>query len=215
MSICIDVIPSLERIPTITELVGRMTVDLAAVAPDPVVARLWADEGVTVGPPLVELVKEPSDGRPPVRRADSALRLSMDESDWGWLSMDAYKVGIDFHVIRPEACDEDWWGPLVLEDMAPRAVVDGRLAAFDFERAAAIGWRWSFRGRMGRSRARWLLAGVGAASLARLTGGCLWFNDGGADWERMPASPDTFLAWFPAWIEGEFTWYPEAGVAWA
>ncbi|MCL2463489.1 MAG: hypothetical protein FWF28_00230 [Micrococcales bacterium] len=213
MSICIDVIPSSERIPTIAELVCQITIDLVAIAGDPVATRLWADEQVTVGPPLIELVEELADGGPQVRRTEGALRLSMDESNWGWLSMDAYKVGIDFYVHRPEAGDDDWWGPLVLEDIAPRAMVDPHLAAFPFERAATIGWRWSFRGRMGRSRASWLLAGVAAAALARLTEGCLWSDDGGADWERMPASPDTFLAWFPAWIAGEFTWYPEVGAA--
>ncbi len=33
--------------------------------------------------------------------------------------------------------------------------------------------------------------------------GFLWSADGGADHHRMPASPATFLDWYPEWITGQ------------
>ena len=206
MSIDLDVIPSSSRIPTIAELVAQMEIVLATLTADQVAVRLWADEGLTASRLLVEVIDESADKDHPIRFRDGAMKVDMGEHQYGWVSMDDHKIGFDFYFFGKE---EYWpegssWHDYVLKDIASKVTPESGLALFPFERAATLGYSWSMRGRAGRSAATWLLAGVTATALAQLTDGFLWSDDGGADWDRVPASPGAFMAWFPTWVEG--TW---------
>jgi hypothetical protein len=118
--------------------------------------------------------------------------------------MDNYKIGFDFYFYPMGDESDDDWNKAIIEEIRLQATKSSSLAAFPFARAARVRNYWTMRGRAGRSRATWLLAGVTAAALAQLTDGFLWSDDGGADYERMPTSHDTFMSWFPKWIWDEF-----------
>jgi hypothetical protein len=137
---------------------------------------------------------------------DQELLLSMDKHDYGWLSVDNYKCGVDFYFQdgRNNKHHREFLREFIGEDLAGSARRANKLQDFPFDRAAEVGHSWFFRGAVGRSRATWLLAGFAAAALARLTDGILYSDDGGADCNRMPESPDRFLDWFPEWCIGVF-----------
>ncbi|MDR1357776.1 MAG: hypothetical protein LBJ48_00240 [Coriobacteriales bacterium] len=206
MSICIDVIPSIERIPTTGELAAETESILEGLAGNPLVEEIWKRDGVSPKGVLVELLEEmPDEAEGSKRCSDPLLLLSMDGYSYGWLSADNYKIGFDFYFDSVERDgDADFFREFIGDDMASLARERGKLHDFPFKQASCLGYRWYMRGRVGRPRSTWLLAGVAATALAHLTAGILFSDDGGADYERMPEAPDAFLEWFPSWCMDEW-----------
>ena len=124
---------------------------------------------------------------------------------YGWISLDAYKIGFDFY-FRDH--DPEFVQQYVLEDIAPRGASQPGLGDYPFETAAQAGCCWYMRLQAGQPLGSRLLAGFAAVALANLTGGFLWSDDGGADDDRMPASPQTFLDWYPEWIAAQMASWP-------
>ena len=199
MSICIYVVPSCERIPTIKELSDEIAKVIASVSSDERNLYYWKEAGVKIDEVLIEFIGNASS--PEARFTDPTAVLSMDGYDYGWLSMDGYKIGFDIYY----SVDDDFFmQEYMAEEIAAKNKEDELRNYFPLESAAAIQHSWMMRGVVGRSPATWLLAGIAAAALARLTDGLLFSDDGGADYDRLPCDPDTFLRWFPAWCRSQW-----------
>jgi hypothetical protein len=197
MSAGIDVFPSSLAIPTAGELASELRQLLQAHAARAVVRAAFDEEGVSVLSRLVELLDEtPGQGKP-ARSSDPALLLSMPGYDYGWISLDARKIGFDFYFSDD---DPEFVTDYILTDIAPRGPAQPGLAGYPFAKAAQTGRCWTMRLQATQPRATRLLAGFAAVALADLTEGFLWSGDGGADPGRMPASPATLLDWYPGWI---------------
>jgi hypothetical protein len=197
MSICLDVIPSTNRVPTAGELVSEIEERLKVLSENAVVERTWDRDDVSPKDILVELLDElPNDEAR--RHSDPSLPLSMGGHDYGWLSADNYGMGFDFYYTEHVGSGE-FYNVFISEDMAVEAAARDVLQDFSFDRASKVGHHWMLRGQAGRSRATWLLAGITAAALAKLTDGIIYSDDGGADYAKMPEGPDAFLDWFPDW----------------
>ena len=199
MSICIDVVPSSDRIPTINELSNEITRVITALSSDGVSLYYWKEAGVKIGDVLIEFIGNASN--PEARFTDQSALLSMDGYNYGWLSMDGYKVGFDFYYRIDDDC---FMQEYMAEEIAAKNKEDELRDYFSLERAAAIKHVWTMRGVLGRSPATWLLAGIVAAALARLTDGLLFSDDGGADYNKLPCDPETFLQWFPEWCKSQW-----------
>jgi hypothetical protein len=199
MSICIDVVPSCERIPTIKELSNEIAKVIASLSSDERNLYYWREAGVKIDEVLIEFVGNASSSE--ARFTDPSAFLSMDGYNYGWLSMDGYKVGFDFYYI----IDDDYFmQEYMAEEIIAKSKGDELSEYFSLEKAATIQHSWMMRGVVGRSPATWLLAGISAAALAKLTDGLLFSDDGGADYSRLPCDPDTFLQWFPAWCRSQW-----------
>jgi hypothetical protein len=164
------------------------------------VRAAFGEAGVIDLSPLVELLDETPGRSKPARTSDPAVLLSMPGYDYGWISLDARRVGFDFYFRGddPESVQE-----YILTDIAPRGIGQPGLAGYPFEAAARTGRCWTMRLQATQPLAARLLAGFAATALASLTAGFLWSADGGADHHRIPASPATFLDWYPEWITGQ------------
>jgi hypothetical protein len=200
MSKDIDVFPSSLKIPTAGELSSRLWHLLQAHAGSGVVRAAFGGADVSDLGPLVELLDETPGRNRPARSSDPALLLSMPGYDYGWISLGTRRIGFDFYFREddPESVRE-----YILADIAPRGAGQPGLAGYPFEAAARAGRCWTMRLQATQPLAARLLAGFAAAALASLTAGFLWSGDGGADHHRMPASPATFLDWYPEWITGQ------------
>ena len=200
MSKDVDVFPSSLTIPTVGELTSGLGHLLQAYAGSAVVRAVFGEAGVSDLSPLVELLDETPGRSRPGRSSDPAVLLSMPGYDYGWISLDARRVGFDFHFRGddPESVRE-----YILADIAPRGVGQPGLAGYPFGAAARAGRCWTMRLQATQPLAARLLAGFAATALASLTAGFLWSADGGADHHRMPASPATFLDWYPEWLTGQ------------
>jgi hypothetical protein len=196
----IDVFPSSLTIPTVGEFTSGLRHLLQAYAGSAVVRAAFGEAGVSDLSPLVELLDETPGRSRPARSSDPAVLLSMPGYDYGWISLDARRVGFDFYFRGddPESVQE-----YILGDIAPRGIGQPGLAGYPFEAAARAGRCWTMRLQATQPLAARLLAGFAATALAKLTAGFLWSADGGADHHRMPASPATFLDWYPEWITGQ------------
>ncbi len=137
--------------------------------------------------PLVELLDETPGRSRPARSSDPVVLLSMPGYDYGWISLDARRIGFDFYFRDddPESVRE-----YILTDIAPRGTGQPGLTDYPFEAAARAGHCWTMRMQATQPLAARLLAGFAATALASLTAGFLWSADSGADHHRMPASPD-------------------------
>ena len=115
-------------------------------------------------------------------------------------ALDARRIGFDFYFRDddPKSVQE-----YILTDIAPYGARQPGLAGYLFEAAARAGYYWTMRLQATQLLAARLLAGFAATALASLTAGFLWSADGGADHHRMPASPATFLDWYPEWLTGQ------------
>ena len=60
----------------------------------------------------------------------------------------------------------------------------------------AVGHRWRFRRSAGQFSITTLAYGLIAGSLAAITGGFIYSEDGAGDWDRLPALSDEFFAWY-------------------
>jgi hypothetical protein len=202
MSKDIDVFPSSHVIPAVGEFTSRLRDLLQAHAGRVIVRAAFEDAGIAGLTPLVELVDETPGRSTPGRSSDPALLLSMRGYDYGWISVDARRIGFDFY-FRDD--DPEFLREHILTDIAARAAGQPGLAGYPFGTAAEAGCCWTMRLQATQPLAVRLLAGFAATALAGLTAGFLWSGDGGADYRRIPASPATFLDWYPEWVAGQMT----------
>ncbi len=96
MSTDIDVFPSSPAIPTVGEFTSGLRHLLQAHAGSAVVRAVFGEAGVSDLSPLVELLDETPGRSSPARSSDPALLLSMPGYDYGWISLDARRIGFDF-----------------------------------------------------------------------------------------------------------------------
>ncbi len=117
MSTDIDVFPSSPAIPTVGEFTSGLRHLLQAHAGRAVVRAVFGEAGVRDLSPLVELLDETPGRSSPARSSDPALLLSMPGYDYGWISLDARRIGFDFY-FRDD--DPDFVSEYILTDIAPR-----------------------------------------------------------------------------------------------
>jgi hypothetical protein len=200
VSASLDIFPSTLMTPAAGDLTSGLQDMLHVQAGSALVRAAFEEQGARELSPLIELLHERPGRCIPARSSDPALPLSMRGNDYGWISLDARTIGFDFYY-----SDEDpgFVKDRVLADIAPRGARQPGLAGYPFEAAAQTGRCWTMRLQATQPLATRLLAGFAAATLASLTAGFLWSGDGAADHTRMPASPATFLCWYPAWTAGQ------------
>ena len=157
----------------------------------------YEEAGVSDLSPLVELLDEtPGPGRP-ARSSDPRPALSMPGYDYGWISLDARRIGFDFYFRDdyPEPVTE-----YILTDIAPGsqdwpATPSRRPPGPDTAGPCAC--------KQPNPSRHVCSPGSPPRALASLTAGFLWPADGAADHHRMPANPVTFLDWYPEWLTGQ------------
>ncbi len=64
------------------------------------------------------------------------------------------------------------------------------------DKAKKLNHSWSFRRSMGQPAIIHICYGLIAASVAKLSGGLMFSDDGAWDWQRFPATADEFLEWY-------------------
>lgn len=201
MSTCIDVHSASATVPTLGEFAAAVRDVLIECKDRPSVHRMLGEFDPEQIHVLVERLDESESQFRPTRDADPSTSLATPEDHlYGWLSIDALGLGFDFYN------DEgDWFEDVpyegVIAEYEERAKLLGTLHGFPVEDAAKLKREWSMRLQATQPPKTRLVAGFAAAALARLTNGFIYSDDGGADYDRCPTDPETFLSWYPEWCE--------------
>lgn len=203
MSTVIHVYPSSDNLPTLDEFSAAVRAVLLEYQKDPAVVRILGEIDEKSFVPKVERLTSEGEGVPPQRIDDSGTSLAFSGSDYGWLSIRALEVGFDFYFTDADRYFEDARHREVVKEDEHRAQMIDTLDGFPFDRAAEVGWGWFMRLQAAQPPRTRLIAGFAAAALARLTHAYLNSDDGGLDYDRAPTDPETFLSWYPEWIEQE------------
>lgn len=198
MSICLEIIPSLPVIPTAGELTNEIEKLIKLLESDNDCKYIWERDEIESFDVLIEYLKEES-GTITERHSDSSLPLSMDDCDYGWISMGNYSAGFDFYFREPLGDRDNFLLKYMDEEISASPNANELREYFSLEAASKLKQYWMLRGSVGRSRATWLLAGITATALARMTQGIVFSDDGGGDYSRLPSDPDSFIKWFPSW----------------
>ncbi len=125
--------------------------------------------------------------------------LQWADDQYGWFYLGGLTGGIEVNLLTMEKADRDNW-------METLDFSSGDERREDLlEECLARGYYWSLR--MGREPAAvGLLHGLLAGSLAELTGGFVWSDDGAWDYDRFPATSDEL---FECFLSPEMAIQPE------
>lgn len=117
-------------------------------------------------------------------------RVVWDDSMYAWFYVcgipggtDAYLYqhnDLDIKFLREELADNDNFKKFQLI----------------FEGNIKLGYKWSFRRSAGQPAIITLCYGFLAATLAKLTGGIVYTDDGAWDYNQFPADPNDFIQWY-------------------
>jgi len=126
-----------------------------------------------------------------VRAVDVRTPARWGDSEYAWFFVDAMPGGTDAYFRSVGQSDREVWAD---ENLDEHLLLQ--------ERAALIracldnGYYWYFRRSAGQPAIINLAYGLIAASVAELTNGFIYSDDGAWDLERFPAIPEEFYTWY-------------------
>jgi hypothetical protein len=131
-----------------------------------------------------------------VRKVPSGDLFTWNEDEYAWFSINGIPGGTDATMQSLEGSDLEsdnpWWYLKYIAENN-RTVPD---LEQKFEQAKLINKRIYFRRSAGQTGLIALCYGLIAASVAELTGGILWSDDGAWSVKNFPAEYDGFLQWY-------------------
>ncbi|MEL6866842.1 MAG: hypothetical protein AAFP19_20630, partial [Bacteroidota bacterium] len=115
-------------------------------------------------------------------------------NEYIWLMIEGIAGGTDAYCreLKDERYQEDpWWK---FEDM----ISNSRIPQFDqmVEKAKKLNRYWSFRRSAGQPAIINLAYGLISMTVAELSGGFVWTEDGAWTYKKFPALPNDFSAWY-------------------
>lgn len=124
---------------------------------------------------------------------DSVFRW--DKNQYVWFTIENIVGGTDAYCeeLKSNYDDSDpWWR---LEDMLLNNTTIHQFE-LKLEKAKVLNQRWSFRRSAGQPALINLAYGIISASIAELTNGFIWSDDGAWSFKKFPAEPSHFYDWY-------------------
>jgi len=178
MSTTFDVYPRTTDLPSFAAIIDRSTAELH---------RFLGSVGIRARPPIHLRIQRCEDDSHVAFSLDAPARW--DKDNYAWFMVGDALGGSDAYFDDDRAQIQERW-----EDgfaSPPRTRLEPLIRA-----CIGTGHRWWFRRSIGQPAVINLAYGLIAASLAAITDGFLTSDDSAWDWQRLPARPDEFLAWY-------------------
>ena len=123
-------------------------------------------------------------------------KFEWNDNEYAWFAIDLIAGGTDGYCDKIKDNDIDpenpWWR---LEDMELNNKTVDNIKE-KLEKSKSLDRLWSFRRSAGQPGIIALSYGLISASVAELTNGILWSDDGAWDYQRFPAHSKEFLEWY-------------------
>ncbi|WP_425800786.1 hypothetical protein ACHOLT_11635 [Desulfitobacterium sp. Sab5] len=124
------------------------------------------------------------------------LEAKWDSDYYAWFYIKGIDGGTDCHFSSFEESDYDIWKEEIKGNVKIRSYKN------EINKSLKIGHYWSLRRSAGQPGVIALCYGLIAASLAKLTDGLIYTDDGAWDYSQFPTNADNFLTWY---FRPEFT----------
>jgi hypothetical protein len=178
MSTTFDVYPGMTDLPSFAAVIERSTSELH---------RFLGSVGIRARPPIHLRIQRCEDNSHVPYLLDSPAHWGKDT--YAWFMVGDVPGGSDAYFDDDRVNIQERWDD-GFED--PRRK---RLEPL-IRRCIGIGHCWWFRRSAGQPAVVNVAYGLIAASFAAVTDGFLTSDDSAWDWQRLPALPDEFLAWY-------------------
>lgn len=117
-------------------------------------------------------------------------KMIWDDSMYAWFYICDIAGGTDAYFYQHSSLDVEF----LMEELA--ANLNFKTYQNIFENNMKLGYKWSFRRSAGQPAIITLCYGFLAATLAKLTNGVVYSDDGAWDHKKFPADPDDFMQWY-------------------
>ena len=185
MSTTFYVYPGKDYIPTFSELL-----DISNKRINDFLASLGSVKGVTVD---VEVHNSEDHSQ---IKFDINDKLNWNDDAYSWFFVRGLGGGTDSYYYRITELDKEAWKEEFETNIRAQQLQNV------INRSMFIGYHWSFRRSAGQSGIINLVYGIIAASLAEITDGFVYSDDGAWDYNCLPALADDFFKWY---FKPEFT----------
>lgn len=135
----------------------------------------------------VEIQSIKDDIKNPVQLTD---KMIWNDSMYAWFYIHDIPGGTDAYFNRYDDLDIE----ILKEELAANPNFQKYQSIIDHN--INLGYSWSFRRSAGQSAMITLCYGFLAATLAKLTKGIVYSDDGAWDYKKLPADPDSFMQWY-------------------
>ncbi len=117
-------------------------------------------------------------------------RMIWDDSAYAWFYIKDIPGGTDTYFYRHDDMDTEFLTDEIITN--PNFQKHQNIIINNIK----LGYNWSFRRSVGQPSIIALCYGFLAATLAKLTKGIVYTDDGAWDYEKFPADPDEFMHWY-------------------
>ena len=117
-------------------------------------------------------------------------KLIWNDDSYAWFFIHGVGGGTDSYYYKITELDKETWKEEIETNIKAQQLQDTII------RSLSIGYHWSFRRSAGQSGIINLAYGLIAASLAEITDGFLYSDDGAWDYNCFPALADDFFKWY-------------------
>ena len=117
-------------------------------------------------------------------------KVIWNEDSYAWFYFDGIAGGTDVYYNRTTELDKETWIDEFKTNIKAQQLHDS------INNSMEIGYYWSFRRSAGQSGIINLSYGLIAASLAKITDGFIYSDDGAWDYNCFPALADDFFVWY-------------------
>jgi hypothetical protein len=179
MSTNFDVYPCIEYIPTYKEILNLANKNLKSF-----ISKLGISSDISLN---VELYSINDNSKIDFNIEDKVI---LNEEMYAWFFIKDIAGGTDLYYFKITGLDKDAWQ----EEYITNSKV--RLFKSNIDKSIELGYHWSFRRTAGQPGIIHLSYGLLAASLAQLTQGFLYSDDGAWEYSYFPAFPDDFFEWY-------------------
>ncbi len=121
---------------------------------------------------------------------DEEDKILQNETSYAWFYFPAVSGGTDCYYHRNLQINRDVWNDEIITNSDAQKYKDIIAKNMD------LGYRWIFRKTGGQAALIALSYGLLAASLAKLTDGIIYSDDGAWDYSKFPVMVDEFLIWY-------------------
>jgi hypothetical protein len=131
-----------------------------------------------------------------VKEIQMTEKFEWGENEYVWFTINGIAGGTDAYCCNIKDNDIDpenpWWR---LDDLEQNNKAIENIKE-KLEKSKTLNRLWSFRRSAGQPGIIALSYGLISASVAELTNGLLWSDDGAWDFQRFPAESKDFLTWY-------------------
>ena len=117
-------------------------------------------------------------------------KMIWEDSLYAWFYICDIPGGTDAYFCRHNSLDVEF----LREELATNPKFKTYQTIFDNN--IKLGYKWTFRRSAGQPAIITLCYGFLAATLAKLTKGVVYSDDGAWDYKKFPADPDDFMQWY-------------------